>query len=77
MYLVTAGEMQQMDKETIDDIGIPGRILMENAGAGAFRFMDRVFPGLAESRSASLPEGATTVGTALSWRDTFSKKGSL
>ena len=48
MYLVTAGEMQQMDKETIDNMGIPGRILMENAGAGAFRFMDRVFPDLAE-----------------------------
>ena len=47
MYLVTAREMQQMDKETIDNIGIPGRILMENAGAGAFRFMDRVFPDLA------------------------------
>jgi NAD(P)H-hydrate epimerase len=48
MYLVTAGEMQQMDKETIDNIGIPGRVLMENAGAGAFRFMGRVFPDLAE-----------------------------
>ena len=48
MYLVTAKEMQQMDQETIRDIGIPGRILMENAGSGAFRFMCRVFPDLAE-----------------------------
>ena len=47
MYLVTAKEMQQMDKETIRRVGIPGRILMENAGAGAFRFMGRVFPDLA------------------------------
>ena len=47
MYLVTAKEMQQMDQETIRDIGIPGRILMENAGAGAFRFMGRVFSDLA------------------------------
>lgn len=46
MYLVTAGEMQQMDKETIDNIGIPGRVLMENAGSGAFRYMCRVFPDL-------------------------------
>jgi len=43
-YLVTAREMQQMDQMTIQEIGIPGRILMENAGAGAFRFMSRVFP---------------------------------
>jgi len=49
MYLVTAKEMQQMDQETIRDIGIPGRILMENAGSGAFRFMCRVFPDLAET----------------------------
>ena len=48
MYLVTAKEMQQMDQETIRDIGIPGRILMENAGSGAFRFMCRVFSDLAD-----------------------------
>ncbi|MDX2447588.1 MAG: NAD(P)H-hydrate dehydratase [Desulfobacterales bacterium] len=48
MYLVTAKEMQQIDKQTIQDIGIPGRVLMENAGSGAFRFMCRVFPDLVE-----------------------------
>ena len=52
MYLVTAREMQQMDQETIHKIGIPGRILMENAGAGAFRFMCRLFPDLAEKKVA-------------------------
>ncbi|MFH2045095.1 MAG: NAD(P)H-hydrate dehydratase [Pseudomonadota bacterium] len=34
MYLTTASEMQQMDKSTID-FGLPGRVLMENAGCGA------------------------------------------
>jgi ADP-dependent NAD(P)H-hydrate dehydratase / NAD(P)H-hydrate epimerase len=48
MYLVSAKEMQQMDHETIHTVGIPGRLLMENAGAGAFRFMCRVFPDLAD-----------------------------
>jgi NAD(P)H-hydrate epimerase len=38
MYLVTADEMQQMDRETIDTFGIPGRVLMENAGRGATVF---------------------------------------
>ena len=35
MYLVTASEMQQMDRQTIESFGIPGRVLMENAGLGA------------------------------------------
>ena len=52
MYLVTAKEMQQMDQATIQEIGIPGRILMENAGAGAFRFMCRLFPDLSDSKVA-------------------------
>ncbi len=56
MYLVTAKEMQQMDKETIGNIGIPGRVLMENAGAGAFRFMCRVFPAL-EGKSVAVVAG--------------------
>ena len=39
MYLVTAKLMQQMDKEAIESFGIPGRILMENAGRGAVEMM--------------------------------------
>ena len=38
MYLVTANEMQKMDRSTIESFGIPGRILMENAGRGATQF---------------------------------------
>lgn len=38
MYLVTANEMQQMDRTTIETLGIPGRLLMENAGRGATAF---------------------------------------
>ena len=38
MYLVTANEMQQMDQATIESFGIPGRVLMENAGRGATAF---------------------------------------
>lgn len=39
MYLVTASEMQAMDGLTIDSFGIPGRVLMENAGRGAAQFL--------------------------------------
>ncbi len=38
MYIVTAKEMQEMDRKTIETFGIPGRVLMENAGRGATRF---------------------------------------
>ncbi|MDJ0781037.1 MAG: NAD(P)H-hydrate dehydratase [Desulfosarcinaceae bacterium] len=38
MDLVTAAEMQQMDRETIKRFGLPGRVLMENAGRGATAF---------------------------------------
>ena len=37
MYLVKAREMQAMDKLTIEEYGIPGQVLMENAGRGATR----------------------------------------
>ena len=35
MRLVKASEMQEMDRKTIHDLGIPGVVLMENAGRGA------------------------------------------
>ncbi len=43
--VVTASEMQAMDRQTIEAFGLPGRVLMENAGRGATRlFMERVYP---------------------------------
>jgi NAD(P)H-hydrate epimerase len=38
MYLVTASEMQKMDRLAIESFGIPGMVLMENAGRGATQF---------------------------------------
>lgn len=44
MFLVTANEMQRMDHSTIDIFGIPGRVLMENAGRGATAFfLDTIY----------------------------------
>jgi len=44
MNLVSAHEMQIMDRNTIEAFGIPGIVLMENAGRGATRFfLETVF----------------------------------
>ncbi len=46
MILVTANEMQAMDRQTIEDFGIPGVVLMENAGRGATRFLLEQIPDI-------------------------------
>ncbi len=46
MRVVTAAEMQAMDRNTIETFGLPGRVLMENAGRGATRsFLERIYAG--------------------------------
>ncbi len=39
MLLVTAKQMQEMDRQAIESFGIPGLVLMENAGRGSFDFL--------------------------------------
>jgi len=43
MRLVTASEMRDIDRLTIESYGLPGRILMENAGRGAAAALSRRF----------------------------------
>ena len=44
MYLVSAKEMQTMDTATIETFGLPGRVLMENAGRGATKiFLEKIY----------------------------------
>ncbi len=50
MYLVTATEMQEMDRRTIENFGMPGMVLMENAGRGATRFLLDQFPDIENKR---------------------------
>ena len=40
-YLVTAQEMKQYDKNTIEYLGIPGPVLMERAALAAEEFSER------------------------------------
>jgi len=50
MHLVTADEMREMDRQTIEEFGLPGRVLMENAGRGACRVLMAHFPDINEKK---------------------------
>ncbi|MGD8878585.1 MAG: NAD(P)H-hydrate epimerase, partial [Syntrophobacterales bacterium] len=62
MRAVTAEEMAEMDRTAIEVVGIPGIVLMENAGRGATEIMHRYFPELGSKRVAVLAGGGNNGG---------------
>ncbi len=54
MFIVTAEEMRELDRLTIYEVGIPGPVLMENAGRGAVCVLWETFPDLGSRRVAVL-----------------------
>jgi NAD(P)H-hydrate epimerase len=42
--VLTADEMRRADRRTIDEVGLPGAVLMENAGAAAARVVEERYP---------------------------------
>ena len=46
--VVTAQEMQEKDRYTIEKIGIPGIVLMENAGRAVFQVLMRLLEGVSD-----------------------------
>jgi ADP-dependent NAD(P)H-hydrate dehydratase / NAD(P)H-hydrate epimerase len=48
--VVTAEQMQAIDRHTIDDLGIPGITLMENAGVGIVQELQKRFADLSEKK---------------------------
>ena len=44
MRIVTASQMRSIDEQTIEAIGIPGIVLMENASRAVVRFICSNFP---------------------------------
>ena len=43
MQLALAAQMRELDRQTIEEIGIPGMVLMENAGRGTVERMEQIF----------------------------------
>jgi len=50
MKILTSAEMREIDRKTIEEIGIPGAVLMENAGIRIAKAIAERFPCLAEER---------------------------
>lgn len=54
MRVLNTAQMREADRRTIDDIGIPAAVLMENAGRQAVATMESAFADLSASRVAIL-----------------------
>jgi ADP-dependent NAD(P)H-hydrate dehydratase / NAD(P)H-hydrate epimerase len=54
MRILTARQMREADRRTIEDIGIPSPVLMENAGRQVVSAMERAFGDLPRRRVAIL-----------------------
>jgi ADP-dependent NAD(P)H-hydrate dehydratase / NAD(P)H-hydrate epimerase len=54
MKIVSARQMQELDRATINDIGIPGAVLMENAGRGTYEKIVETVPDAVARRIAVL-----------------------
>ena len=50
MKILTGAEMREIDRLTIEELGLPGLILMENAGVGFVRALQKRFPKLKDER---------------------------
>lgn len=50
MKVLTSAQMKEIDRKTIQDIGIPGPVLMENAGLQVVRALTEIFPKPAAER---------------------------
>ncbi len=50
MRLATAEIMRQMDRKAIEEYGLPGMVLMENAARGTVQAMKRQFPDIFQKR---------------------------
>src|SRR5918998_5852971 len=54
LRVVTAAQMREADRRTIEDIGLPSIVLMENAGRQTVAAMEAAFDTLGTSRVAVL-----------------------
>ena len=62
MRIATAEIIRELDRKTIQEVGIPGAVLMENAGRGLAELAQRLLGGQVEGRSIAVLCGAGNNG---------------
>jgi len=75
MLIVTAAEMARLDRAAIEDFGIPGIVLMENAARGAARFFTEVIPDLPKRRLAVVAGSGNNAGDGFVLARLFAEQG--
>jgi NAD(P)H-hydrate epimerase len=75
MIVVTASEMARMDRQTIEEVGIPGIVLMENAARGAASFYLEALPDLLERRITVVAGTGNNAGDGFALARIFHDKG--
>ena len=65
MYLVTAEQMRQADRMTIQELGIPEMVLMENAGKAVTDFLKETFADLLQKAVTIVAGAGNNGGDAL------------
>ena len=77
MILVTAEQMRACDQRTINDIGLPGMVLMENAAQGAVRVLLDQVGSLEGARVAVLAGRGNNGGDGLAMARILANQGAL
>jgi NAD(P)H-hydrate epimerase len=75
MWAVNAEQMRELDRRTIEEVGIPGVVLMENAARGALCVLWRAFPDLERRRVALLCGRGNNGGDGLAMARHLLQKG--
>lgn len=75
MLVVTAQEMAGLDRATIEEIGIPGIVLMENAARGAAAFYLKTVPDLLSRRITVLAGTGNNAGDGFVLARLFKDRG--
>lgn len=75
MFVLTASEMAHLDRQTIDQIGIPGMVLMENAARGAAAFFLEILPDLPKRRLAVVAGAGNNAGDGFVLARLFHSQG--
>lgn len=75
MLIATAREMANLDRETIEGVGIPGAVLMENAARGAASFFLDELPDLLERKIVVLAGSGNNAGDGFVLARLFWNKG--